>query len=791
MRHHILLFLFVGISNLAYNQTYKVEEITYEFVVKEISGVNSKYNDFSPVIYDGQLLLTSGRESNLVLQGENNWSKTGFLNVFAASYKGDLTAETKFNPPILFSKDIANNNHSGPICFSVTGDTIFYTQLEEIKRRQKKERRPQLYMAVKDGNSWTNPQKLPFCQEDYSYGHPSWDKNRLELYFASDMPGGKGGKDLYKVRLSSNGWDQPFNLAEFNTPNDELFPFIIENDLFYSSDKPGGKGGLDIYWKVLGHEQKLLPADFNSADDDHGIFILPGQSKGFYSKRSEGIDNIYFLEITRSVLITNELAGQFTYRNLDQTYASDLDIQLIHEDDIVMQMNTDSTGKFAFRNLPYENYTIKLVGEEDVELAIFDKNGKVVTNLLQDANGLFQYKKINNTEAGTLTMLEDMNEGKWLDYTDITGQFVYEKIQGQYGDSITVMLVDEDGNIIFTEVSDNRGNFTFKNIPTDQNYTIATEVVEDDLFLFIYDQNGNVYTQLKANQKGEFVYKKIKPDYANNLQYLAENDDVFELETMTITGNFNYKKLEGQFNEGLTVYLYSEDGILLDSAVTDQFGHFRFSSLDPDQSYLFKMKEDDPNFVMDEFNLHVEDRFGNVLADLYRAEDGYFRYKQIETIANKDLAHKDEKDEDFNFTQNQVNNNNQTTNNNQTNNNNQTTNYVGGDSFSIFFDLNSSYTNFKDNAQLNQLISDLRSNGKKIQINAFADSRSTDQYNMWLSERRGLRVKEYLMKKGIAESRIEISAFGESQSVNNCGDGNSCSDEEYAKNRRVDLKIEK
>jgi outer membrane protein OmpA-like peptidoglycan-associated protein len=801
-----LLTVFIATLGPLYSssQTYKVEEITYEFVVSEIEGLNSKYHDFSPIIYGEELIITSGRESNLVLQGENNWKNTGFLNVFSSKFKGELSATTSFSPPILYSEDIANNNHSGPVCFTASGDTVFFTQLEKIEKRVKKKRKPQLFMAVKNGKNWKNIEKLPFCTEDFSFGHPAWDKKNNRLYFASDVEGGKGGKDLYSVDLVNNEWTTVVNLDEFNTTSDELFPFIIENDLFFSSNREGGEGELDIYWKVLGHEQPLLPLDINTVGDDHGIFVLPGQTKGFFSKRVDGIDNVYFLDITRTVLITNELAGQFNYRNLDQSYASGLDIQLIYEDDIVMEAASDSSGKFAFRNLPFENYTIKLIGEEDVELVLFDKEGNQVTNLLQDGNGLFQYKKIDNQNAGTLSLLKDLNGGDDFAFRDISGQFAFEQLPGEYPDSLRVMLIDEDGNMVFSEYTDPRGNFTFKNIPIDQNFLIKTDEVDDDLFLFIYDEKGNVLTQLKQNRKGQFVYKKIKPDLANNLQYLAVNEDVFELETMTITGNFNYKKLEGEFNEGLTVYLYSEDGLLLDSAVTDKQGHFRFTSLSPDQAYLFKMNEDDPSFIMDDFNLHVEDRFGNVLADLYRAEDGFFKYKTIDADIADNLDTKDENDLDFqldptNQTENNNGSNNESTNNNTDSNNitetldntdSNNTRVAIGDKVSVFFDSNSSYANFKKNAPLNQMIAELKNSGSSIQINAHTDSRASDKYNLWLSERRGLRVKEYLINNGISESRIDIKAFGESQ-TSNCGDDSDCPDEEHAKNRRVDLQLTK
>ena len=781
MRKSASLCSLLLISFFTTAQTYKVEEITYDFEVKEIDGINSKYDDFSPVIFKNQLIITSGRESNLVLQGENNWGKTGFLNVFSSSFKGELNAETKFSKPTLFSEDISNNNHSGPVCFSETGDTIFFTRLEEIKRREKKERRPQLYLAIREGSNWKEVQKLPFCKEENSFGHPAWDRRKKELYFASDMNGGKGGKDLYKVKLTEDGWGQPTNLQDLNTASDELFPFIIESDLFFSSNREEGQGQLDIYWKVLGHEQKVLPAEINSAGDDHGIFILPGQSKGLFSRRLNDVDNVYYLNIKRSVLITNELAGQFTYRNLEQSYAAGLDIQLIHEDEVVMKMTTDEQGQFAFRNLPFENYTIKIVGEEDVELTLFDKSGAPITNLLQDGNGLFQYKKIDFEAAGTLSMLKEMNQGISMDFSDISGQFVFENIPGMYGDSLKVMLVDEDGNIVFTEYSDARGNFTFKNIPLDKNYTITTETVEEDMFLFIYNEKGEVYTQLKSNENGQYVFKKIKQNYANNLQYLAVNEDVFEIETMTLTGNFNYKKLEGQFNEGLTVYLYSEDGFLLDSAVTDQYGHFMFNSLDPDQFYLLKMNEDDPSFLMGEFNLHVEDRFGNVMADLYRAEDGFFRFKQI-NLDSENLALKNvNEDDNINLELKPP----------KTDVAEEPNIPFSGDLLSIYFELNSSFANFKENGSLNEIIQKLKDTDSKVHINAYADSRSSDQYNMWLSERRGKRVKEYLIRKGISESRIEMDAFGESRIENDCGNGLPCSDEEHQKNRRVDLLIQK
>lgn len=781
----LLCLILLAISINGTSQTYKVEEVSYEFVVEEIMGINSKYDDFSPVLFNDQLIFTSGRESNLVLQGENNWGKTGFYNLFEVTLNLKDSTENKTSPSALFDKDLSNNNHTGPACFNADQTIVFYTQLSKRKKKIREVRKPQLYMAEKIDGKWQNIELLPFCDPEYSFGHPTWNNQTNTLYFSSTMPGGKGGRDIYSVQRNEDGsWQDPVNI-QWNTEDDEMFPFIIGKDLFFSSDRPGGKGKLDIYWKLLNTDEPLQNVEqLNTEEDDHGIFITPNYLRGCFAKQINGNDDLFLLKVSRNVRVTNELAGQFTYRNIG-TEASNLELELIYEDEFVLNTTTDSSGKFWLRELPYENYTIKTKSEENLELTIFDENGRPVNSFLQDGEGLFQYKKIDEITAGTLSMLEEMNDSQWLDFTDITGQLVYENGQGMYGDSLEVLFVDEDGNVVFTEYSDERGNFTLINIPTDQNYTITVKDVEEDLFLLIYDQEGNVFAQLKQNEEGAFVYRKIDPDLANNLQRLAVEDDVYDDKSAAITGNFNYRKLEGNFNDGLTVYLYSEDGFLLDSTITNSGGQFMFRNLDPDKSYLFKMKEDDPNFVLDDFNLYVEDRYGKVLADLYRAEDGFYRHKIIDADTSTDLTQINDLNEpDF-----ELENNNNTTENEDSNDYTDPI-ILTGEGFNIYFDRNSSYTNLKSITELEQLISEMKANSDiKVNLYAFTSSRDTEHYNLWLSKRRGNRIKEFMISRGISSSRISVEAYGENKLVNDCEDGVSCPEEEHAKNRRVEVII--
>jgi outer membrane protein OmpA-like peptidoglycan-associated protein len=768
---HILFLLFTA---SAFSQTYKVEEISVSCTPFAIEGLNSKYDDFSPTVFHDKLVFASGRETSLVLSGENNWKKTGHVNLFAANMKSGWSDTSSYRQVETFSAEIRNGNHTGPACFTSTGDTIFYTQVAAKSKHQRGERKAQLYMATRSGGIWTNLTTLPFNDPNFTFAHPAWDANRNILYFVSDIDGGKGGKDIYRVKLENGIWGTLENVAEINTASDELFPAVVLGDIYFSSNRAGGKGAFDLYWKVLGHEQPAKNMEqLNSAFDEVGIYVSPDRKKGFYSSNAAGNDDISFFYMERRVTLMNELAGQFTYRNLNGV-ANNLTVQLFTEEgDLAFEQFTDENGKFQFRSLPGETYTIKALSEENLELVLYDVNGKAATYLLRDHEGAFQYKKIDFADAGTLALMDESMMDLKLKTGWISGQFALEDQPGVYVDSLKVMLIDENGTVAFAQYTDKRGNFDFRNLSHETNYLLTTEEIDQNLVLFIFDKEGNVVAQLKQNEMGSFTYRKIKADYANNLHALAESDDVFEFNTMTLTGNFNYKKLEGDFREGLEVMLYNEEGEYIMSTRTDKNGEFRFTSLDPTVSYLFAINEENLPFELSEFNLLVTDRYGKVVADLYRGSDKFFTYRQLGTLAQNNLDKINETDTDFTFTQVKP------------------VETLSGNLTVIYFDKNSSYPSPESYKTLGTFIEYLRKNpSSTVTISAYADSRSTDEYNLFLSEKRGNRIKEYLLRNGVRSSQIKVTAYGESKLINNCTDAVDCGEEEHSQNRRVELVIQ-
>nr|WP_321413174.1 OmpA family protein [uncultured Allomuricauda sp.] len=108
----------------------------------------------------------------------------------------------------------------------------------------------------------------------------------------------------------------------------------------------------------------------------------------------------------------------------------------------------------------------------------------------------------------------------------------------------------------------------------------------------------------------------------------------------------------------------------------------------------------------------------------------------------------------------------------------------------VYFKLNSSYLTSNDKELLDKLVAIMNNEPNIIiKVTAHTDSRGTEQYNQWLSERRAERTVEYVISEGIAQDRISHEAFGETQLVNECSDGVRCTEAQHAKNRRSDFQI--
>ena len=278
---------------------------------------NSENDDFSPTYYRDGLVFASERNTEKYVKRSSSWSDKPFLKLFfiqmlsSSVENPNLPAcEFIYSQPKLLSEDLSSRFHEASAVFSADEKEVFFTrsttgnELGVTKSRATLPvHRLQLYHSEKVGESWSNPQRLPFNGLAYSCAHPTLSKDGRFLFFAADIPGGYGGMDIYMVERIGKRWGQPTNLGnQINTEGNEVFPSMDNSGrLFFSSDGQIGLGGLDIYFTEeiepdIWSAPENLGFPLNTIADDFGItFNIEGSCGYFSSNRAGGTggDDIY------------------------------------------------------------------------------------------------------------------------------------------------------------------------------------------------------------------------------------------------------------------------------------------------------------------------------------------------------------------------------------------------------------------------------------------------------------------------------------------------------------------
>ena len=180
------------------------------------------------------------------------------------------------------------------VTFSSDYVTMYYTKLYGSDNTEK------IFMAhyntdVMNRSGWiSEPEPVDFCTGISTFSHPSISTDGQIMVFASDMPGGSGGMDIYFVTKEGNGWSAPKNAGKhINTPGDEFFPSLDQdNNLYFSSDGITGYGGYDVYTCSYNGQSWNKPVNLarpvNSEDDDIAFTINKGDGKtAFFTRRQQ------------------------------------------------------------------------------------------------------------------------------------------------------------------------------------------------------------------------------------------------------------------------------------------------------------------------------------------------------------------------------------------------------------------------------------------------------------------------------------------------------------------------
>lgn len=294
----------------------------YEVQIMNLS--RSGFSDISPVmIKDGVIFCSNRRFSSVTDRVGFDGSR--IYNLYLAK-PIDSTRWTK--PELLTSERIEKFNN-GPLTVSADGKTVYFTS-EVVTDRQAKRRKfinhSGIFIADLSGTTLSGIRPFPYNSNNYEVGHPSVSQDGKFLFFASDMPGGQGGSDIYYCEFVNGSWSKPVNMGpKINTPKSENFPCIHPSGkLYFTSDRPGGVGRLDIwstsFYNGVWEDPVLLPEPINSTADDFAFFGAPDMQSGFFSSNRRADDDIFRFTSTiiRKATCNELIENSYCYRFFEE-----------------------------------------------------------------------------------------------------------------------------------------------------------------------------------------------------------------------------------------------------------------------------------------------------------------------------------------------------------------------------------------------------------------------------------------------------------------------------------------
>lgn len=272
------------------------------YVVKQAKLFNSRRADFCPMYLGAdcdQIYYTSTTEK---ATGDKKSEITGMKNADVFFSKKNEKGEWERPEPV--EGELNTEFDEGIVAFSPDAQTMYLTK---ARRELNAPTSVEIYTSTRSDAKWSAPVKFEITADTLStFGHPAVSPDGEYLYFVSDMPGGYGGKDIWRISLKERQGSLVNLGPDINTEGNDDFPYVrSDGSLYFSSDGHPGMGGLDIFratavgdpadmrWKV---ENMGFP--INSAGDDFGITFGKGEDGFFSSNRGDarGFDHIYSFE---------------------------------------------------------------------------------------------------------------------------------------------------------------------------------------------------------------------------------------------------------------------------------------------------------------------------------------------------------------------------------------------------------------------------------------------------------------------------------------------------------------
>lgn len=507
-------------------QSWAVDEKAY--TVSNVENINTKNADFCPLVYEDGIVFVSERGMDLVNENNYGVSNKPYLSIFFAQ------EEKHFKKAKQFSNQLNSLYHDGPVSISSDKKTIYFTRVDKKEQGKSYTNRLKIYSANLEGKKWKNLTPFTYNDASYSVAHPWISEDGKQLFFASDMPGGQGGMDIYVSTKQGEEWGKPVNLGKgVNTAENEVFPYFRKGVLYFSSEGHSGYGGLDIYSvneKDKWENPENLKAPLNSPKDDFGIFYKDDENGYFSSNREGGMgsDDIYSFN-WHTLKPQTEMSGLIEYEKLA---SAGTNINLLDENDnVIRTIVTDEYGKFKFDKLDLDkNYMLSIDAAdnsflENAKLYMTNSRGEKVLLANKLGKGKFTFQALPYAHYDELELLIEEDESLFT--ISVFGQ-IYKKLPGDYSGGMEIYVVDDEGNIIGKVRADKNGKFSFDKLSPDEQYLFRLAEDDADLNMIIVDENGKVLESAKRLIDGKYRYVRLASD-KNVITLINEIDEVIKI----------------------------------------------------------------------------------------------------------------------------------------------------------------------------------------------------------------------------------------------------------------------
>ncbi|MCH2198519.1 MAG: OmpA family protein [Flavobacteriales bacterium] len=381
--------------------------------------------------------------------------------------------------------------------------------------------------------------------------HPSISPDGSQIVFASNMPGGLGGFDLYYVnRLGGGNWSDPISLGPvINTSGNEVFPSWNGSRLCFSSDTHAGLGGFDLYYSDRSSQWKEMERfeePINSLGDDFLLLWLSDEVALFNSDR-EGEDAVYRLAPVPKQAPMNELTALLECAG---TPVQGAKVRIRNSlGETVINGTTGEEGKFPIDKLEL-NQKYRAVFEDVAPevlrasyLYIIDAVGNRIMVFTPGGDGSFYFELLPFEDGEGLQAMDNIDESTLLNVA-VEGQ-VYENEPGDIGKGEPIYIMDENGELMALAYTTEKGKFRFDELSPNASYTFKLDEESSALNMIIYDKGQEIVIPVIDD---EAVYERVQE--GEQIQLKNENGDeiVIRQDDLFVIQNIYYELNRAELN---------------------------------------------------------------------------------------------------------------------------------------------------------------------------------------------------------------------------------------------------